>query len=256
MDAQMTHQVQTEVHQGYATVVLNRPRANAIGRTMVRELLETLTELERNDSVRCLLLTGAPGMFSAGLDVPELIHFDRPTMTEFWREFNELCYRLYTSDLMIVTAVSGHSPAGGCVLAILTDYRIMAEGRYKIGLNEVAVGIPIPGGLTDIYASLLGLAAAQDLGCRGAMLNPQQALELGLVQEVVPSDELLSRARAKIEQWLACNQDAQVTTKHLFRRQLAQMLEATADRDQKSFLDLWFSDQAQSILQALVARLS
>ena len=88
------------------------------------------------------------------------------------------------------------------------------------------------------------------------MLNPQQALELGLVQEVVPSDELLARAHGKIEQWLACNQDAQVTTKHLFRRQLAQMLEATADRDQKSFLDLWFSDQAQSILQALVARLS
>ena len=252
----MKQHIQIEVNDGYATVQLHRPRANAIGRTMVAELLEALSELEGDDSVRCMLLTGTPGMFSAGLDVPELIHFDRPTMTEFWREFNELCHRLYTTDLMTVAAISGHSPAGGCVLAILTDYRIMAEGRYKIGLNEVAVGIPIPGGLTDIYASLLGLAAAQDLGCRGAMLNPQQALEMGLIQEVAPSDELTARALAKVEQWLACNHDAQVTTKRLFRRQLAQSLEATAERDQKSFLDLWFSDEARSILHDLVARLS
>jgi len=252
----MTHQVQTETHEGYAIVKLNRPRANAIGRVMVRELLETLTQLERDDSVRCLLLTGSPGMFSAGLDVPELIQFDRSEMTAFWREFNELCYRLFTSDLMTVAAISGHSPAGGCVLAILTDYRIMSEGRYKIGLNEVAVGIPIPGGLTDIYASLVGLSVAQDLGCRGAMLNPHEALAKGLIQDVVTGDELIDRAVAKIHEWLACNEDAQVTTKHLFRRQLAQVHESTAERDQKSFLDLWFSDQAQSILNALVKRLS
>ena len=252
----MTDHVLCTRHEGYAHVALNRPRANAIGAEMVDGLLATLTELEGDSSIRCVILTGAPGMFSAGLDVPQLIEFDRAQMTSFWRAFNTLCYRLYTSDLMIVSAISGHSPAGGCVLAIMTDYRVMVEGRYKIGLNEVAVGIPIPGGITDIYASLLGAAAAQDLGCRGAMVSPDEALALGLVDQLAPADDLMTAATAKVADWLACDRRAQVTTKRLFRRRLAQTLEATAERDQEAFLDLWFSDSAQTTLKALVARLS
>jgi len=251
----MTEHISIEHREGYSVVTLSRPRANAIGTQMVAELLVALDELEAKPGVRAMLLTGAPGMFSAGLDVPELMQLDRAAMTEFWKDFNALCYRLFTSDLMIVTAISGHSPAGGCVLAIMTDYRIMAAGRYKIGLNEVAVGIPIPGGLTDIYASLIGLPAAQDLGCRGAMVGPDQALELGLIQEVVEAGELEQAAEAKVAQYLACSEQAQVTTKQLFRRQLATILHATSERDQKAFLDLWFGDNAQAVLKALVARL-
>ena len=176
-------------------------------------------------------------------------------MTSFWRAFNTLCYRLYTSDLMIVSAISGHSPAGGCVLAIMTDYRVMVEGRYKIGLNEVAVGIPIPGGITDIYASLLGAAAAQDLGCRGAMVSPDEALARA-GRPARAADDLMTAATAKVADWLACDRRAQVTTKRLFRRRLAQTLEATAEREPRAFLDLWFSDSAQTTLKALVARLS
>jgi 3,2-trans-enoyl-CoA isomerase len=183
-----------------AFLTLDHGRANAIGLQMVDELLAALDEAENEESIRTLILTGKPGMFSAGLDVPELVGLDRSQMKRFWETFNRLCYRLYTSDLMIVSAISGHSPAGGCVLAIMTDYRIMASGAFKIGLNEVGVGIPIPGGLTEVYASLIGLRRAQDLGCRGAMVNPQSALQIGLVDEVVPADKLLEAADAKESQ--------------------------------------------------------
>ena len=202
-----------------------------------------------------MILTGTPGMFSAGLNVPELVKLDRAEMEGFWEAFNHLCFRLYTSDLMIVSAISGHSPAGGCVLAIMTDYRIMASGAYKIGLNEVGVGIPIPGGITEVYASLLGMRRAQDLGCRGAMVNPQSALQIGLVDEVVPADKLLEAAQAKAAQWLRCSRLAQITTKRLFRRQIADNLAASTKHDQEAFLDLWFSDESQTILHDLVARL-
>ena len=86
-------------------------------------------------------------------------------------------------------------------------------------------------------------------------MGPDQALELGLIQEVVEAGELQQAAEAKIAQYLACSEQAQVTTKQLFRRQLAAILHATSERDQKAFLDLWFGDDAQAVLKALVARL-
>jgi 3,2-trans-enoyl-CoA isomerase len=256
MDAKIMKQIRIETDGQTATLTLDRPRANAISVQMVDELLEALDQLEADDELRCLILTGAPGMFCAGLDVPALVALDRAAMTRFWKRFNELCLRLYTSDLMIVTAISGHSPAGGCVLAILTDYRIMQRGRYKIGLNEVAVGIPIPGGLTEVYASLMGLRVAQDLGCRGTMVDPETALRFGLVDELVEGDDLMPAAQRKVAQWVACSRQAQTTTKQLFRRSIASILRDSAQRDRQAFLDLWFSDSAQQILHDLVAKLS
>jgi enoyl-CoA hydratase/carnithine racemase len=251
----MTHVAYQQAH-GFGIATLNRPRANAIGVQMVHDLTEVLRRAEAHPETRALMLTGAPGMFSAGLDVPELVQLDRAGMTAFWKAFNHLLIQLYTSDLMIVSAISGHSPAGGCVLAIMTDYRIMAEGRYKIGLNEVAVGIPIPGGITEVYASLLGARQAQNLGCLGQMISPERALELGLVDALAPGDELLADAEARVAAWLACDAQAQITTKHLFRRRIAQTLKTSAADDQEAFLKIWFSEAAQTILHALVKKLS
>ena len=114
-----------------AILQLNRPKVNAINEMMVDELLHILTELTTEENIKGLILTGNTGFFSAGLDVLELFPKRREDLTQFWVKFNKLLLDLFSYPKLIFSAITGHSPAGGTVLSIMTDYRIMAEGNYK-----------------------------------------------------------------------------------------------------------------------------
>ncbi len=123
---------------------MDRPPANALNPELVERLLAAL-ETARMDGARAIVLTGRPGMFSGGLDVPELLPLDRRHIEAFWGLFFNLTRQLAASPVPVIAAVSGHAPAGGAVLALHCDWRIGVTDRYKIGLNEVQVGLPVPG---------------------------------------------------------------------------------------------------------------
>ena len=91
-----------------------------------------------------LVLSGAPGRFSGGLDVPELLRLGRADIRATWELFFALLKDIACSALPIAAALTGHSPAGGTVLAIFADYRVLADGPFFVGLNEVQVGLPVP----------------------------------------------------------------------------------------------------------------
>jgi len=237
------------------TVTLSRPPANAIDETLVRALLKTIREAEADPDLRGLLITGAPGLFSAGLDVPRLVSLDRETMAGFWREFNDLLLALLDTPLVTMTAISGHAPAGGCVLAIMTDYRMMAEGPFKIGLNEVAVGIAMPRGVAEVFRSIVGHRRAERLGLTGALMDAQEALRIELVDELVAPEELMSRAKDRITDWMSRAPGAFEGTKSAFRQTLVSELRTSQFADEERFLDVWFSQESQAILHGLVASL-
>jgi enoyl-CoA hydratase/carnithine racemase len=251
----MTDYVLYEAADGFGRATFNRPRAHTIGAEMVAALTAALDRAEADPSCRAIILAGTPGIFSAGLDVAELSALGRGAMTEFWNAFNHLIMRLYCSDLMIASAITGHCPAGGCVIAIMTDYRVMAQGRFRIGLNEVAVGIPIPGGISDVYAALLGQRQAEAMATVGALVDPTEALRIGLVDAVVEPDEVIASCEEKVKEWLGCAPAAMVATKKLMRRSIAAQLQRSGSADRAAFLDAWFGDEAQAALAALLARL-
>jgi len=239
-----------------ARLRLQRPRANAIDPDMVEALLSGLDELEADDAIRGVILCGSPGMFCAGLDVVKLYDLDHEAMSRFWNRFNELMLRLLDSPLIVMSAIAGHSPAGGCVLAIMTDYRVMAEGRFKIGLNEVGVGIAMPQGVVEVFRSIIGHRQAERLALTGALIGPDEALELGLVDELAPADEVEARTEAELERWLGQAPTGQQATKHFFRKRLVEDLRRSQDQDEAAFIDIWFSPDARRTLGALVQRLS
>ena len=111
------------------------------------------------------MISGAPGMFSAGLDVPSCCW--RPAgIAATWNDFYALMRALATSPLPVVAAITGHSPAGGAVISIFCDSRVMAEGELKIGLNEVQVGLPMP---PVIFAAMRRLVGPRPpSGCASA----------------------------------------------------------------------------------------
>ena len=137
---------------------LARPPVNALDPALVDALHVALVEAPRS-SAKVLVLSGRPGMFSAGLDVPALLALDRAAMQRFWERFFALTRVLSESPLPIAAAFTGHSPAGGTVLGIFCDIRIAAEGDYKLGLNEVQVGLPVPPVIIDAFTRLTGVRA-------------------------------------------------------------------------------------------------
>ncbi len=240
-------------HGNWAEIQLTRPPANALDLATMDALHAALDEAE--SSVDGVLLTGSPGMFSAGLDVVALQPCDRDAMATFWERFGTFFVRLYRTPLATVAALEGHAPAGGCVLAIACDYRVMARGRYKIGLNEVAVGLAVPGWLADVYAGLVGPRLAERNLQLGRMVGPEEAGRCGLVDAVVPQDEVRAAALAELELRLAMPQQARRKTKLALRGAAAASMEADRVSHLPALLDTWFSDECRSVMGALVERL-
>ena len=123
-------------------------------------------------------------------------------MRFFWELFSKLLIKIYSYPKIIFSAISGHSPAGGTVLAIMTDYRIMSKGNYLIGLNEVAVGLSMPIGIGRVFQSLLGERVAEKMTLKGQLIDPENAKIRGLIDDVVESDKLLPYSINILNDWL------------------------------------------------------
>ena len=118
---------------------LNRPPANALTAELLGRLREVV-QAAPGQGIGALVLSGMPGMFSAGLDIPALLKLDRAHIAILWKELYGALEALACSAIPICAAVTGHAPAGGTVLAIFCDWRIAAAGPFKIGLSEVEIG--------------------------------------------------------------------------------------------------------------------
>ncbi|HQS04401.1 MAG TPA: enoyl-CoA hydratase/isomerase family protein, partial [Daejeonella sp.] len=190
--------IKVRIKDKIAVLSLDRGRSNAINSEMVSELHQMIINIENDDSIAGLILTGKDGFFSAGLDLIELYGYDEDQIKEFWIEFLSLVTSMVSFKKPMVAAISGHSPAGGCVLAICCDYRVMAEGKFIIGLNEVPVGIIVPESIFHLYAFWLGNAPAYRALLEGKLMNTQEALSAGLVDELVNPESILHAAERKM----------------------------------------------------------
>ncbi len=233
---------------------LDRPPANALSPELI-VALRAAVEAAPGEGARALVLSGAPGMFSGGLDVPFLLTLDRPAMLTAWRDFYGLLRALGASRVPIAAAITGHSPAGGAVLSIFCDTRIMAEGNFKIGFNEVLVGIPMPPSLYWAVRRLVGPRQAERL-CVGSLLfPPAEALRIGLVDEVVSSERVVERAIEWCRSLLALPPEAMSATRRLARSGLASLFGEGNEAELAGLVDMWFSDETQGALRGLVERL-
>ena len=240
-------------HDGIAELTLRRPPANALNTALVTALKQSL-EAEVAAGCRAVVLTGLPGMFSGGLDVPELIDQPRAAIHEFWSVFFALCRTLAESPVPVIAAISGHAPAGGAVLTLFCDYRIAVAGRFRIGLNEVRVGLPVPSTILLALAGVVGQRTAARLAMRGDMPHMEEALGLGLVDELVAAEALMPRAREFAAELAALPPIAMNQTRRVTRSALVEALCASSDVEVATAY--WFSDETQAQMRALVARLA
>ncbi|ODV09323.1 MAG: enoyl-CoA hydratase [Rhodanobacter sp. SCN 68-63] len=241
-------------HDAIVELQLARPPVNALNLSLLQQLRAAVEEAPAAGA-RGIVLSGAPGMFSAGVDVPALMGRERSEVRAFWREFFAVCAALARSPIPVVAAITGHSPAGGAVLSLFCDYRVMAEGPFKIGLNEVQVGLSVPDCIQLALRRVVGAYRAERLLVAGAMIESSQALTCGMVDELTGVEQVSTRALHWLRELLALPSHAMLATRALAR---ADLTEAYADVDAlplDAFVDGFFHPQTQTVLQSLVDRL-
>ena len=239
--------------ENYTIVQMNRGKVNAINHEMVNELSEVFNILENDPEVKGVILTGQPHYFSAGLDLIELYQYNKNQIQEFFTAFGALYLQLVQFKKPFISAITGHSPAGGCVLAVTSDNRYMTEGdSYVIGLNEVAVNIQISQNLTEIYAFWIGEGLAHRYIMEGKLLNGKEALAAGLIDELVPLDTVLERSEKQMKRYLQANQEILMNTKKKLRKQLWDKLDLNAENSLKEATILWWKPEIRSKMKAYV----
>src|SRR5690625_3687586 len=238
---------------------LARPPVNALNPELVDALDQALQEqLEHNAGA--IVISGQPGMFSAGLDVPALLQLDRQDMRSFWKSLFDLLERSARSPLPVVSSLTGHSPAGGTVLALSCDYRVAGQRAgdkaFHIELNELQGGLVVPPVSHPALARLIGPYAAERRLVAGDMIAMESAHSLGLVDELVPAAEVIDRAVAWSHSLLALPPHSMRATRRLCRADLAALFDDRDGLDIDSFVDGWFAEDTQATLKQLVARLA
>jgi enoyl-CoA hydratase/carnithine racemase len=246
--------LEIEDHGPIRTLRLARPPVNALDVSLMTAL-DAALEAAPAAGVRGVVLTGAAGRYCAGLDVAALAGLDAAGLEHFLATFFRLLATLARLPVPIVAAINGHSPAGGAVLALYCDRRIMARGELLIGLNEVQVGL-YPGPLIlGVLARAVGARRAAEFLSTGALLGPEQALAAGFVDELAEPGAEEAAARAWLGRVLALPAHAYLPTRSLVRRDLVALMESALGPERHALRDAWQSPETRQAIALLLARL-
>lgn len=250
--------IQSVKKQQYEILTFSRGKANPMNTDFIKELRAHISRIEADPSVRGVILTGnTPGYFTVGLDLKELYYYDETQIEEFWTHWDAMVMEMTCFPKPMIAAINGYSPAGGCVLTITCDHRMMAEGeKFIIGLNEVAVGITVPENIYELYAFWLGRRRAYQCLMQGKLMNVKEAQAVGLVDEVHPMDQLLSKAEENLQRLLMLPDNILQDSKRNMRRALIETLQNLPEVPTKRKLESWFNPNSRAIMKMVVDSLS
>jgi Delta3-Delta2-enoyl-CoA isomerase len=247
--------LQLNINDKLAVITLDRGRSNPINAEMVAELTALVKSLESDDNIGGVILTGKENFFSAGLDLIEVYDYDEEKAKQFWIDFLNLQSVLVSFKKPMVAAISGHSPAGGCVLAICCDYRVMAAGKYIIGLNEIPVGIIVPDSIGHVYSFWIGKRKAYQYLLEGKLIGVDEALADGLIDEVCDAEDVLAAAEKKARTYMKLNPVTWGQSKMNLRKELISQINAGQSEALDMMLKQWWSPATRQTLQFIIQNL-
>ena len=230
--------VHYELRDTIAWIKMDDGKANALNIPMFQAMKDALTRA-KEEKAKAVVLTGREGMFSGGLDLKTLQELSIEGRQELLVEFRRMAGHISGFPLPIIAAVTGHSVAGGCVLMLACDYKLGIEGRFKIGLNEVAIGLAMPSFITDLAQASLALPYHIPAILHATLYPPSKAREIGYLDEVLQSEELEGRAQAYATQLAKLIQPGYAISKQRIRQKLITLNEEAYIDEVNAFLNLF-----------------
>lgn len=227
---------QVDDKTGIATVTLNRPPVNSLNLELLQAISQTLDDLQNNKSRGMILTSSSKNVFSAGLDIMEMYKPKVERMKEFWSTLQDVWFKLYGSPFATVAAINGHAPAGGCLLSMCCEYRVMCQ-NFTIGLNETQLGIVAPTWFMATMRNTISRRDAELALTLGTLFTTDEAIKVGLVDEVATSkEEAIAKATAFLEKFKKISPQARSMTKQALRSKDIMELEDNRSQDVELFV--------------------
>lgn len=242
-------------HATLRTITFKRAPVNALNPELCETIVSAIARAVA-DGCDGIVLAGGEKVFSAGLDVPHLMSLgnNRAALHAAWGSFFAAARAIAECPIPVVAAITGHSPAGGCVLALCCDHRVMARGPFQIGLNETQVGLAVPEGIQRLLRRAVGRHRAEQLLLRGALVDAETAFAIGLVDELADHGEVVAAALGWLGSLQGLPRTPMLRTRAIARADLVEAL-SSRNVDLDGMLDLWEHPDAQAALRALLAKL-
>jgi enoyl-CoA hydratase len=250
MDGLMINRKQ--VSDSVTVVQFDHGSVSALDLEFLVALRAELAELADNGTA--LVLTGTGAAFSAGVDLFRILDGGGDYIDQFIPALSGVFEDMFAYRRPVVAAVNGHAIAGGCVIACCADHRLMADGRGRIGVPELLVGVAFPSSALAAVRYAVGDGGVADLVYSGLTLLPAEAQQRGLVDEVVPEAELLDRAVAKAEQLAAIPPATFAHTKRSLRDRYWTEMDETGRQRDVEMLEVWNSPETLAAIAAYVEK--
>ena len=221
---------------------------NAINHQFLLELNDVLDNYQDSSNSSVVVFSGSDlKFFSFGLDIPEYLTLDRSDLKDSLNLLVSTCNKIYQYPKITISKINGHATGGGCMIALSTDFRYMADGRSKIALNEINIGLSLFSSTIQILKSVVGVQNAKTILYSGKMFSPYEAKDLGLVDLIYDSDDLVEK---NILSYATKDLEA---IKDLKKSLNIFDQSALLDTDEKLelFLDIFYSDTTQEILKKI-----
>ncbi|MFY9489110.1 MAG: crotonase/enoyl-CoA hydratase family protein [Solirubrobacterales bacterium] len=215
-----------EVRDGVGWLEFDDGGVNALNTTVFEGYFSALDDAEADDSVGAVVLTGRDGFFSAGMDLKWMEQIDRDELGTIGPNLARLAHRLVIFPKPVIAAVEGHAIAGGAIILLACDRSVGATGSYKVGLNEVALGIPFGGFALNLARLHLMPSAFGSALLHGETHGPERAHALGYLDELVAPGEVRSRVAEIASRAAKLSSFAYTITKQGMRHEIAAQIEA------------------------------
>ncbi|MBI4514280.1 MAG: enoyl-CoA hydratase/isomerase family protein [Deltaproteobacteria bacterium] len=241
---------------GVRIMQLNRPPANAINSELMNALENACAAAARDPAVRAVVVTGSGKFFCGGLDLRALTGSPQEgrQLSAFGR--NDGVFALWTLPKPTIAMVNGHAIAGGGILTLACDVRIGAHGNAKIGLNETAIGLPLPAGALAITGLALTNQQARRVCLEAELYPPTVARELGILDEVVEPAKLEEACLAKARLLAAYPQAAYAYNKRALQHDAVQLVLNETDEQRRAAFAVWTSPETVQKLNQQLSGIS